>query len=62
MEKTAYWFLDAVVEAKLPVRTLIMPNLAEALNRPSHELDHQALCASLLDLVQQCQPPKISTI
>jgi hypothetical protein len=53
MEKIAYWFLDAVVEARLPVRTLVIPNLAEALNRPSHNLDPQSLCAILLDLVQQ---------
>lgn len=53
MDKTAYWFLDAVVEYKLPIRTLVIPNLAEALNRPSHDLDHHSLCAILLQLVQQ---------
>lgn len=53
MEKAAYWFLDAVVEYKLPIRTLARPNLAEVLNRPSHGLDSQSLCALLLQLVQQ---------
>lgn len=53
MKKETYWFLDAVVEYKLPVRTLVSPNLAEALNRPSHNLDPQSLCALLLQLVQQ---------
>ena len=52
MEKTAYWFLDAVVEYKLPVRTLVIPNLSEALNRPSHGLDLRSICAILLELVQ----------
>jgi hypothetical protein len=31
----------------------VIPNLAEALNRPSHGLDSQSLCALLLELVQQ---------
>jgi len=53
MDKATYWFLDAVVQYKLPIRTLVIPNLAEALNRPSHDLDPQSLCALLLELVQQ---------
>ena len=53
MEKAAYWFLDAVVEYKLPVRILVAQNLAEVLNRPSHNLDHQSLCALLLQLIQE---------
>lgn len=53
MEKTAYWFLDAVVEHKLPLGALVNPNISEALNRPGHGLDHQSICAILLELVQQ---------
>ena len=53
MNKAAYWFLDAVVEYQLPIRMLVAPNLAEVLNRPSHDLDPQSICALLLQLVQQ---------
>lgn len=53
MDKTHYWFLNAVIQMKLPLNWLSAGNLEEMINKPGHTLSSNQLVITLEELFEE---------